>query len=118
MPEKLTTAPMSVRPFDSAAISRAVSKSSSWMRMVTVAVMPLTAGHRREEGDLAGAGDHRVRPDMGMVDRGANHFWPLEGVGVAVVPLRQPGDQVLDGAHGRRRLDGLLGLADALAHPG
>jgi len=39
MPEKLTTAPMSVRPFVSAAISRAMSKSSCWMRMVTLAVI-------------------------------------------------------------------------------
>src|ERR1700681_542651 len=96
MPEKLTTAPISVRPCVSAAISRATSKSASWMRMVTRAVMgssrfivglsmifsenrfPLfrscsAAGHRREKGDLAGAGDYRIRFDVGVVDRGADH---------------------------------------------
>src|ERR1700688_1245772 len=101
MPEKLTTAPISVRPLVSAAISRAMSKSACWTRMVTIAVMrssqafengllfehdlfgkpvpafpdhALTAGHRREEGDLARAGDHSVRLDMGVVDRGADHL--------------------------------------------
>jgi hypothetical protein len=45
-----------VRPFVIAAISRPMSKSACWMRMVTAAAMDeSTAGHRREEGDLAGA---------------------------------------------------------------
>src|SRR4051794_41902718 len=42
MPEKLTTAPTSLRPFVSAAISRAISKSDSWMRIVGLALMGST----------------------------------------------------------------------------
>src|SRR6516165_355344 len=46
MPEKLTTAPMSVRPCVSSALSRAMSKSASWIRMVTLvmAATDLSAG--------------------------------------------------------------------------
>src|ERR1700692_3244370 len=95
MPEKVTTAPISVRPLVIADISRAMSKSSSWMRMVTRAVMgssqgfermdfsffqhdlfgkpvptfpdhALAAGHRREKSNLAGAGDRCIRFDMGV----------------------------------------------------
>src|SRR3954451_11842464 len=118
MPEKLTTAPMSVRPLVRHAISRAMSKSSSWIRIVTGPVMRLAAGHRRKERDLAGARDRGVRLHVGMVDRGADHLRLLEGVGVGFAPAGQPGDQLLYSAHGRRRLYHLLGLADALAHPG
>src|SRR5437773_1536363 len=118
MPEKVTTAPMSVRPWIRPAISRAMSKSSSWMRMVTGPLMRLAAGHRREERDLAGARDRGIRPDMGVVDRGEDHLRPLERIGVGLAPAGQPGDQVLNGSHRRRRLDSLLGHADALAHPG
>src|SRR5882672_3271594 len=125
MPLKLTTAPTSVRPFVSADISRPMSKSASWMRMVTLAVMRsshcqngLTAGHRREKGDLAGTGDHRIGFDMGVVDRGADHFRRLEGVPVGLAALRQPGDQIVDGADAVRRLDGFFRLADPFAHPG
>src|ERR1700683_3812482 len=90
MPQKLTTAPMSVRPFVSAAVSRAMSKSACWMRTVTIAVMRSlrcsqggsAAGHRREEGNLAGAGYRRVRLDMGVVDRGADDPWFFEGMGI------------------------------------
>jgi hypothetical protein len=42
----------------------------------------LAAGHRREEGNLAGASNHRIWLNMGVVDRGAITR-PLEGVGVA-----------------------------------
>ena len=60
----VTTAPISVRPSVSAAISRPMSKSASWMRMVTAAAMNgSAAGHRRKERDLAGAGDRR-HPDL------------------------------------------------------
>src|ERR1700688_2514743 len=109
MPEKLTTAPISVRPRVSAAISRAMSKSACWMRMVTSAVIRpsrslLAAGHRREEGNLAGAGNHGVRLDVGVVDRGANHPRSLEGVGIGFAALGQPGDQIVDSANARRRL--------------
>src|SRR6202040_3373219 len=125
MPEKVTTAPISVRPLVIADISRAMSKSSSWMRMVTMAVMgssqwfedgllfehdlfgkpvptfpdhALAAGHRREERNLAGAGDRRIRLDMGVVDRGADHLRLFERVGIGLAALRKPGDQVVDGA--------------------
>src|SRR5689334_16371852 len=114
MPEKLTTAPMSVRPPVRIAISRAMSKSSSWIRMVTGQLIRLAAGHRREECDLAGARDGGVRLDMGMVDRGADHLRLLEGVGIRLILAGQPGDQLFHGAYGGGRLDGLLGLADAL----
>src|SRR6202012_1445361 len=85
MPENVTTAPMSVRPSPSAAISRAMSKSSCWMRMVTGAFMArLTAGHRREEGDLACTGDGGFRLDVGMVDGGADHLGFLECMGIGL----------------------------------
>src|SRR6516162_1351231 len=38
---------------------------------------PLAAGHRREEGDLARAGDCGIRLDMGVVDRRADDLWGL-----------------------------------------
>src|SRR6266702_3562459 len=96
---------------------------SSWIRMVTAPVvtgevMGLAAGHRREERDLAGAGDRGVRLDVGMVDRGADHLRLLERIGIGLAPAGQPGDQLLHGAYASRRLDSLLGHADALAHPG
>src|SRR3954452_15114206 len=109
---------MSVRSLVRPAISRATSKSSSCTRMVTGPLMRLAAGHRREERDLAGTCDRSVRPDVGMVDRGADHLRLLECISVSLALAGQPGDQFLDRAHRRRRLDGLLGLADTLAHPG
>src|SRR5665647_1588922 len=126
MPEKVTTAPISVRPLVIADISRAMSKSASWMRMVTMAVMgssqwfeaSLAAGHRREESNLAGAGDRRVRLDMGVVDRGADHLGFFEGVGIGLAAVRKPGDQIFDGAHIGRRLDRFFRFADPFAHPG
>src|ERR1700726_2194082 len=107
MPEKLTTAPISVRPFVSAAISAAMSKSACWMRMVTLAIISgpdSAAGHRREEGDLAGPGDRRIRLDMGVIDRGADHPRLLERIRISLAALRQPADQFVHGAHARRRL--------------
>src|SRR5437868_2897649 len=87
------------------------------MRMVTGVVI-LAAGHRREEGDLAGTGDSSVGFHMGMVDGGADHLRLVEGMGVGFVACGEPGDEIADRAHICRRLDGLFGLADALAHPG
>src|ERR1700710_2269463 len=99
MPLKLTTAPMSVRLPVSADISPAMSKSVSWMRMVTAAAMTgSAAGHRREKRDLAGAGDHGIGFDVGVVDRGTDHPRRLEGVGIAFAALGQPTHQVVDGA--------------------
>src|SRR5450631_2598659 len=96
------------------------------MRMVTRAVMRslrylqngLTAGHRREEGNLAGAGNDSIRFDMGVVDRGTDHPRRLERMGIGLAAPRQPRNQVVNGANARRRLDRLLGLADPFAHPG
>src|SRR6266480_4505902 len=104
MPEKLTTAPMSVRPWVRSAISRAISKSASWMRTVTIAVIVVAsfsfdenafvsaAGHRREERDLACARDRSLRLDMGVVDRGADHARLLERIGIALAARGQPAD--------------------------
>src|ERR1700730_14744603 len=139
MPEKLTTAPISVRPLVSAAIS-------CGMRRVTLAVMrssrclstasylfehdlfgkpvptfpdhALTAGHRREERNLAGAGNHAIRLDMGVVDRGADHPRRIEGIGVGLATSRKPRHQIVDGADAGRRFDRLLRFADPFAHPG
>src|SRR6185312_11656528 len=90
--------------------------------MVTGAVMIvallLAAGHRREKRNLAGTGDHRIRLDMGVVDRGTDHPRRLECVGVTIVAACQPADQIADGADACRRLDGFLRLSHPLAHPG
>src|ERR1019366_2403394 len=96
------------------------------MRMVTLAVMRssrclsngLTAGHRREEGNLAGAGNHRIRFDVGVVDRGADHPTRPERMGVGLAAPRQPRNQIVNGANARRRLDRFLCFADPFAHPG
>src|SRR5450432_2106323 len=111
---------MSVRPCVSAAISRAMSKSASWMRMVILAVIERlsAAGHRRKEGDLAGAGNRGIRFDMGMVDRRTDHLRLLERVGIGLALFGQPRHQIVDGAHAVRRLDGFFRFADPLAHPG
>src|SRR5579862_8387442 len=88
MPLKLTTAPISVRPLVSAAVSCAMSKSACWIRMVTGRGMTRSAaGHRREKRDLAGAGNHAVGLDVGVVDRGADHPRRLEGMGVGLAAL-------------------------------
>src|SRR5262245_37749274 len=120
MPVKLTTAPTSVRSLLSAAISCATSKSASCIRMVAATLMAKNsaAGHRREERDLARARYRRVRSDVGVVDRGADHLRLLEGIGIGLAAFRQPGDEIIDGAHSGGRLDRLFRLADPLAHPG
>src|ERR1043166_3430384 len=95
-----------------------MSKSSCWMRMVTGMVMGGSpAGHRREKRDLAGAGNGCVGADMGVIDGGADRARGLEGVRVMLAALRQPADQIGNGAHVIRRLQRLLGRADPLAHP-
>src|SRR5579863_10416374 len=92
--------------------------------MVTGAVMSrwlsnrLTAGHWREKRNLAGAGDHRIRLDMGVVDGGADHPRRLERVGVAVAAPRQPADQIAHRADVCRRIDGFFRLSDPFPHPG
>src|SRR5262245_3319673 len=113
MPVKLTKAPTSVRPLLKAAICCATSKSAFWMRMVAATLMAKSsaAGHRREERDLAGAGNRRIRLDMGVVDRGTDHLRLLEGICIGLAAARQPGDQFVDGTHIGRRLDGFFRLA-------
>src|SRR6266699_4243921 len=44
----------------------------------------LATRHGREKGNLAGARNHGIRFDVGVVDRGANHLWLLEGIGVSL----------------------------------
>src|SRR5579862_1691980 len=121
MPVKETTAPMSRRPSVRPAISRETSKSHSWIQMVTLAVMTTpasTAGHRREEGDFAGAGNRRILFDVGVVNRGTNHARRIESMSIALAARGKPCDQIFDGLDARGRLDRLFGLADPFAHPG
>src|SRR3954469_16748375 len=113
MPVKVATAPISARPCVSRAISALMSKSSRWMRTVTLAPR-----HRRGECDLARAGDLRVRLHVVAVDRGANDVRVLERVIILLAPLLEPRDELADRTHVRRRIDLFLGLADAFAHPG
>src|SRR6185437_4551768 len=92
--------------------------------MVTAAVMVAlpangsAAGHRRKKGNLAGTGDQAVRLDVGVVDRSADHPRLLEGMGVGLVALRQPADQIVNGADAGRRLQRFLSLSDPFAYPG
>src|SRR5712691_6767039 len=126
MPVKVTTAPTSVRPRESLPASVAASNGSRCRR--TVAVMARTPnapagkgsapGHRREESDFACTQDSGVGPDMGAVDGGADHLRVLERVGIFVAAAAEPIDEIADRRDAGRRLDVLLGLADALAHPG
>src|SRR3954454_18510408 len=96
------------------------------MRIVTLAVMrssrwlsnDLTAGHRREESNLAGAGNYGIGFDVGVIDRGTDHPRRLEGVGVTLASLRQPRNQIVNGADACRRLDCFLRFADPFAYPG
>src|SRR5580704_11757200 len=76
-----------------------------------------SAGHRREEGDLMGASDPGIGADVVAIDRGADHFRILEGVGITLAAPGEPGDQLADGRHACRRIDLFLRLADTLAHP-
>src|SRR6185503_2066253 len=112
MPVKVATAPMSVRPFVSRAISAPMSKSSRCSRINSA------SGHRREECDLARTRDRGLGLHMRVVDRRADHLGVLERVGVFLAAPREPGDQFADRAHISRRIDLFLRLADALAHPG
>src|SRR6266567_2987812 len=100
MPVNVATAPMSVRPCDSFAISAPASKSSRWMRTDTLA-----PGHRREERDLARARDLGLGLDVIAVDRGADHVRVLERVGIFLAATRQPRDEIGDRAYRCRRID-------------
>src|SRR3954447_6763574 len=113
MPVKVATAPMSLRPAVSRAISAPMSKSSRCSRTVTS-----SSGHRRGESDLARPADRRVGLDVGLVDRGADDLRVLERIGVFLTASAQPGHEIADRAHAGWRIDLLLRLADAFAHPG
>src|SRR5579862_9238998 len=117
MPEKVTTAPISVRPRVSFATSTAASKISRCRRIVVV-IASSAARHRWKEGDLAGTGDSGVGSHVVAINRGANHFRILEGVGIFLAAARQPRHEVADGGNRGGDLDLLFRLADALAHPG
>src|SRR4051812_41128570 len=112
MPVKVATAPMSVQPCVSAAISALMSKSSRCNRTNSA------SRHRREERDLARARDRRVGLHMCAVDRSADHLGVLERVGIFLAPPRKPRHQFANRAHIRRWIDLFLGFADTLAHPG
>src|SRR4051812_29306248 len=106
MPAKVATAPMSVRPAVSRAISAPMSKSSRCSRTVTS-----SSGHRREECDLPRPADRRVGLDVGLVDRRADDLRVLERIGVFLTASAQPGHEIADRAHARWRIDLLLRLA-------
>src|SRR5436305_13381279 len=112
MPVKVATAPMSVRPCVSAAISAAMSKSSRCSRTNSA------SGHRREERNLARARDCRVGLHMRAVDCSADYLRVLEGVGIFLATPRKPPHQFADRAHSGWGIDLFLRLADPLAHPG
>src|SRR6266567_7148922 len=113
MPVKVATAPTSVRPAVSAKISAPMSKSSRCSRTVN-----LPSRHRREERDLARAGNRRIGLHVRFVDRGADDFRILERVGVFLAARGEPIHQIANGAYARREIDLFLGLADPFAHPG
>src|SRR5262245_15097055 len=76
------------------------------------------AGHRREERDLARAGDRSIGLDVGAIDRRTDHLRVVKRMGVFFATPGQPGHQLADGLDAGRRLDRLVRLADPLAHPG
>jgi hypothetical protein len=65
------------------------------------------AGHRREERNLTSSNDGRVEFHMDMIDRGSYHRF-LESVSIFLATPDQPLDQVVNGPHRRRRIDGLF----------
>src|SRR5215207_4057615 len=112
IPVKVTTAPTSVRPCVRAAVSSATSKSSRCTLTVTLA-----SRHRREECDLPGAGDRGRVLDMLVVDGSPNNLRVLERIGVVLVLLGQPGDEVGDGGDVWGRRDILLACPDPFPKP-
>ena len=131
MPVKVTTAPMSVRPRVSSAASAAASNGSRCRRTVAdidaysgLHLLPLrqawrlTARHRREEGDLARAGDRRVGGAHGLRSMAARiTLRILERMGIF---LAAPGEPVIRSATvaiAGRQLELLLGLADRARAP-
>src|SRR6478735_722385 len=74
VPVKVTMAPMSVRPCVRRLTSAPTSKSSACTRTL----MRLASRHRREEGDLARAGDAGGRLHVHAVERDADHLGARE----------------------------------------
>src|ERR1700761_424409 len=119
MPVKVTTAPISVRPLLNAPTSAPTSKGSRCsLTVAVIADQPLSAGHRRKERDLAGAGDARIGTHMSLVDRRTDHFRILERIGIAFAARSKPSDEIPDGRDIVRGRDIFLRQTDALAHPG
>src|SRR5947209_7196517 len=75
------------------------------------------AGHRREEGDLAGAFDRRIERLVRLVDGGADDAHVGEGVCIALIAVPEPGDDIGDGGERGGKLDLFFPLADDLANP-
>src|SRR5262249_59901821 len=101
MPVKVTTAPISRRPWRSFAASLAASNGSRCSRMVapiSVSDMcpALAPRHRREESDFARAQNGRVAPHMRPVDRRADHLRILERVGGFLAPAAEPRHELRD----------------------
>src|SRR5262245_39313824 len=105
-------APISLRPALSRAISAPISKSSRWTRIISA------SGDRREEGDLARAGNPRVMAHVLAIDRGSDHLGAGEGILEFRPAALQPIDQFGDGADAFRRRDFLRGDAGLLLDPG
>src|ERR1051325_7497004 len=78
----------------------------------------LAAGHWREKSDFVRAFERCLRPDVVLVDRGADHLRVLECEGIFLAAGGEPLHQLADGRDGSRDSNVLLGLADTLAHPG
>src|SRR5262249_46292334 len=112
VPVKLTMAPISVRPCVRRAISAPISKSSSWRRITSA------SGHRREESDLARVAENRTAAHAALVDGGADHLVPREGIGEFGAARLEPGDQLADCSDLGRERDLLGALADLLFDPG
>src|SRR6516165_4801482 len=120
MPVKVTTAPISPRPRRSLSTSLAASNGSRCSRTVAAmsVFLALAPRHRREKGDLVRAENGGVGAHMGAIDRGADHLRIFEGVGVFLATLAEPSHEIGDCRDTCGEFDLLLGLADALAHPG
>src|SRR5262249_27259661 len=78
----------------------------------------LAPRHRREERDLARAPNGRGAPPLRPGARGAKYLPVLQPPGVFLAAMAEPRHEIGGRRDARRRLDLLLGLADALAHPG
>src|SRR5688572_13887311 len=93
-PTKVTTPPISCRPWVSALISAPTSKSSRWTR-----IMASPSGHRREDGDLVARGDGMIVLHVGLVHRHAHHREILQCLGMAGRTGLEPVEQALHVLH-------------------